>query len=253
VGWLWFLGTLVPVIGFMQLGGQARADRYTYIPHIGLLIAIVWSADALMERWRVANSVRRLVAVGCVGLLTVDTIIQVGYWKDAESIWVRTIEVTDRNDFAHSTLGQYCLRKYYATHKSEYLERALKHAREAEQLRPRWIDYEHQLGVMLLHKGKPEEACQHFRLGLQSHPDSPDVWRDLGGAEFALGNDAAARDALLHAKALQPGDPVTRVTLGNVYWKLGEREAAKAEWEAALKLDSMLIDAQLGLGRYNRK
>ena len=107
IGWLWFVGTLVPVIGLVQVGGQAYADRYTYLPHIGLFIAIVWGADELITvagRPRVLTWGTAIILVSASCLMTQK---QLGYWKDSESLWKRTIEVTPANPMAWQNLGAF--------------------------------------------------------------------------------------------------------------------------------------------------
>ena len=105
MGWLWFCGTLVPVIGLVQVGDQAMADRYTYIPSLGVLILVIWGGYEMVRRWRhhvIALSVMGSAAmVLCMGM----TRQQIGYWKDSETLFRHALEVTENNYLAHNNLG----------------------------------------------------------------------------------------------------------------------------------------------------
>jgi hypothetical protein len=106
VGWLWYLGTLVPVIGIVQIGSQAIADRYTYFSYIGLFIAIVWGAVDIARRARMPQPVLVVVAVAIIALFAATAARQVSYWKDSETLFTRTIDVTPPNALAEYSLGQ---------------------------------------------------------------------------------------------------------------------------------------------------
>jgi hypothetical protein len=106
VGWLWFVGTLIPVIGFAQGGRQAWADRFSYWPHIGLFVALIWGLGELVERFRLHALVPRLAAMLVLGLLVMRTWDQIGYWINSEVLWQRAVSVTTDNDFAHQRLAR---------------------------------------------------------------------------------------------------------------------------------------------------
>ncbi len=175
VGWLWFLGTLVPVIGFFQAGGQARADRFVYIPHIGLFVAIVWSAIALMERERIGLVLKAVLAATCVLAFTTATIIQVGYWKNPYTLWTHVLVATPENDLAHALLGRFWMQQYRATGNEEYLKTGTIHLREAVRIRPGDAEYQCNFGESLLLRGELDEAERHFRLALEGKPDYDDA------------------------------------------------------------------------------
>lgn len=107
VGWLWFVGTLVPVIGFAQGGRQAWADRFSYWPHIGLFVALIWGLGELVERFRIPALVPRLAAMLVLGLLVMRTWNQIGYWINSEVLWQRALSVTTNNDFVHQRLVRF--------------------------------------------------------------------------------------------------------------------------------------------------
>lgn len=154
VGWLWFLGTLVPAIGFVQVGAQARADRFVYIPHIGLFIALVWSVAAVLDREKVGVQTRVALASICVLMLTIATVVQVGYWKNSQTMWTHTLTAIPENDLAHSLLGRSLMREYQTTGNREYLDRAIEHFREAVRINPNDPYFEFSLQTALQSRGK---------------------------------------------------------------------------------------------------
>src|SRR5205085_6710848 len=104
-GWFWYVGMLVPVIGIVQIGEQGHADRYTYLPHIGLFLLIVWTAADLATAWRFRREHRWLVATATIAILSYGTAVQTSFWKNSEALWNHTLSVTSNNDFAHNNLG----------------------------------------------------------------------------------------------------------------------------------------------------
>jgi tetratricopeptide (TPR) repeat protein len=111
VGWFWFLGALVPVIGLVQAGAQAMADRYTYIPLVGLFIAITWSVAELVNRWRHGRSILAALAAACVVACMTATSVQLPYWRDTEALCHHALRVTSGNYLAHAILGSTLLEK----------------------------------------------------------------------------------------------------------------------------------------------
>ena len=105
IGWLWYLGMLVPVIGIVQVGLQARADRYTYLPQIGLYVLVVWGIADLTRRWRFQAPLMGVGGAAIIGLLAWGAVTQSGHWRDSESLWQRALAVTPKNAVAHTNLG----------------------------------------------------------------------------------------------------------------------------------------------------
>jgi hypothetical protein len=130
VGWLWFVVSLLPVIGFSQGGPQARADRFCYWAHIGLFVAVIWGLGRAVEYWRVPEWIPKTVAATTITCLAVITWFQVGYWHDPVSLWQRALAVTEDNAEAHQHLG-----KYYLDHAQ--MEKAAAHLEEAVRIEPR--------------------------------------------------------------------------------------------------------------------
>jgi Flp pilus assembly protein TadD len=249
VGWLWFLGTLAPVIGLVQVGLQARGDRFVYIPHVGLFIAIVWGTEALLERRKVGLHTWVMLGTGCVLALTVATIIQVGYWKNSLTVWTHALAVTHENHRAHSLLGWSFLEKYTATGDKEYLDRAYDHLREAVRIKPGNPDYENNFGVALFHRGQLEEAGTHFRETLRTWPNHFKALQNLGLIEYLRKNYSEAVRLLRLALELSPQDAETHAHLGQVFWDMGQHDEARKEWESALALNGNLPEALEGMGQ----
>ncbi len=166
VGWLWFVGTLVPVIGLVQAGEQARADRFVYVPHIGLFIALVWSLAALRQAVQCPEWVGAAGAAVCLLLLTAVTWVQVGYWKDSETMWQHTLEVTPDNHQAHCGMGRVLLKmaesdpELTADERRQRLAEARQHFERAIALAPHDDKYRWFLGRVLEDQRSLDEAAQ---------------------------------------------------------------------------------------------
>ncbi|MGA8539857.1 MAG: tetratricopeptide repeat protein [Terriglobales bacterium] len=223
VGWFWFLGTLFPMIGLLQVGAQGMADRYAYIPFIGLFLMLTWLAADLarMAEPRSAGQPRAAVpmplagwfgiaAIGWLLVLGVLTYRQVGYWHDIPSFWNRTLALTKDNYVAQDTLGEYLARQ-----------------------------------------GKTEEAAAHFRSALAIRPDDLPANLNLGTYEHGRGNLPAAIERY-QMVALHSGDVNLRATaygnLGSAYRQMGESVKAKQCFETALQLAPDRTMAMIGLG-----
>jgi tetratricopeptide (TPR) repeat protein len=152
-GWAWYLGTLVPVIGLVQVGEQAHADRYTYIPLIGVRLMIVWGVEELTRRWP-RGAVAALAGAACCAY-AVATWLEIGYWRNSETLMRRAIAVTPDNYVAHDNLGEALRRK-------RHTEEAIAHFREAVRIRPTSIEGHTNLGEALIATGRIEEACRIF-------------------------------------------------------------------------------------------
>lgn len=159
-GWFWFLGTLVPVIGLVQSGGQALADRYAYLPVIGILILVVWSIADLSASWRHGTTALLLMFSGALIANVAVTTRQIKFWRDSEALFRRAVTVTDNNYVARLNLGS-------ALFKKNAFEEAAIHFREAAQLRPNEGSAHMNLGLALERAGKREEAARAFRTAIR--------------------------------------------------------------------------------------
>jgi tetratricopeptide (TPR) repeat protein len=178
VGWLWFVGTLVPVIGLVQVGEQARADRFVYVPHIGLFIALVWSVAALAHRLRLPVPLQAVLVTASLLLLAGATWNQVGYWRNPETMWTHTLAVTTDNHRAHGDLGRFLL--HQATEKQDVrlLGPARKHLEQAVTLQPDEPKYHSYLGMVLFFQGHLDKAAEQAEQVIQLVPQD-DKAREL--------------------------------------------------------------------------
>ena len=214
VGWLWYLGTLVPVLGIVQVGAQARADRYTYVPLIGLFLILAWTAGALASRsaalrWVVGTaSVAALAA--CAGL----TWRQIGVWASTEQLFGHAIAVTGPNPRAEEALASYLVGRGRAAE-------ALPLARSAVATRPQYAPAWNVLSIALFQAGRLGEAADAARRALSLEPGDADAWSNLGVALRAQGAGGEARDAFARAAALDPRDARRWVDLAAVDFDAG--------------------------------
>jgi tetratricopeptide (TPR) repeat protein len=166
VGWFWYLGTLVPVIGLVQVGTQAMADRYTYVPLIGLFIMFAWGL-AEVTAWRPGLLGPLGMAVAALVLACmVLTWRQVGYWRDGRTVWQHTVEVTEGNANAHYLLGL-----AFLTRNDPRPLQALEHLGEAVRLQPDWVLPNYRMGLVLEEQGRLEEAADYYRRVLALQPE----------------------------------------------------------------------------------
>ena len=241
VGWLWFVGTLVPVIGVLQVGSQSHADRYTYLPTIGVSIAVVWLAASFASR---GVRTRRALAVAAGALVAAAasaTWFQVPVWKDSRSLYEHALAVTDQNYLAHTNLGVLLLER-------GDLEAATEHLEAAERINRRYVDARYNLGLAYMGAGRMAEAEQQFRDVLRDEPQHEDARVNLR-AVIELSTDAddvrAQYEALL---ARDPGDAATRTSLASLLYREGELDRAEREAARALEDGGELAEAHLILG-----
>jgi len=244
VGWLWFAGSLVPVLGLAQGGLQAWADRFSYWPHIGLFIAAAWGLGEIVERLRVPRLVAGAAAAVLLVCLGAGTWIQVGFWRSSVTLWERALAVQKDHEQANVHLGQYYL-------DLGRLDKAEFHFAEAVRLAPFFPVNQNQLGVILLALGKAKEAASHFQEALQQERDNADYWHNLGIALLTEGSPDTLENAALcfrHALRIQPSFSDSQASLGVALWRAGERKEAVRTFQDVLSRDPSSAEAWHGLG-----
>lgn len=229
VGWLWFIGSLVPVIGIVQVGGQAMADRYTYLPHIGLFLAIVFEAAAWTKEGARTTVAAVVAGVAAVAWLSVTT-SQLSFWKSSESLFTHTLAVTRNNPIAHINLG-------VALEQQGRLADARKEYEAAARLDPNRVQAQINLANVLDLAGETDRALEHYRMALQLNRASPMVHINYGAALVKLGRFDEARQHYEEAQRLAPKDPRPPYLLGKSWLRQGRSREAAQEFLIALKID----------------
>lgn len=229
-GWFWFAGTLVPVIGLVQVGSQSMADRYTYVPLIGVFIMLAWgiaalagSASTIQKRAIVAVA---LLAAGTCAALTAN---QVRHWQDSEKLFRHALAVTRNNDLAHNILAAGLIERGQA-------DEAIEHCRVALQLRPDAPDTLKNLGLAYASQGRYNEAISQYERALQIRPGDERTCNSLGLALASQGKLAAATEQFRLALQARPDALDVLNNLGLALALQGQTEAALKHYEHALKL-----------------
>jgi tetratricopeptide (TPR) repeat protein len=262
VGWLWYLGTLVPVIGLVQVGEQALADRYTYLPLIGLFIVLSWGAHDLLTRWRADARIFGALGLLLLAALAVPTVRQVAHWKNEKTLFQHAAAVTQGNFTAHNNLGnvfseegehQEAIRHFEAALEirpnypkahnnlaNAYLElgesdAALRHFELALELAPESFQVHYNLARALVKLGRLPEAAQHYSRAIELNPGLVPAYRSLGILLVQLGRSQEAERYLREAIRRQPDDALAHHSLGDAYRKLGRKQAAISSYSQALR------------------
>jgi Tfp pilus assembly protein PilF len=213
VGWLWYLGTLLPVIGIVQVGTQAMADRYAYVPAIGLFVAAVWGAAALASGPQAARALAAAAAAALLAL-AVRTSLQVRVWRDSLTLFRSTIAAVPDSWVAHYNLGN----DLTAAGRTAEAEAEF---RETIRLRPRFARAHNNLGDALDAQGRPREAIAAYADAIRINPELAEAHNNLGTALAAMGRLQEGEASLRRAVALQPGFVEAYLNLGIVLRRLG--------------------------------
>jgi len=197
VGWLWFLGTMVPVIGLVQVGIQAMADRYTYLPSIGLFVMVTWALADVPANRRYKQMALRVSAVVVLVVIMICTYIQVGYWKNDYTLYKRAVEATEDNYIMHNNFGDVLLKK-------GLVSQAVANFAEALRINPQHLEARLNLGVALSRQNRLEEAVECFKEVLRFRWDWPVAYNNLGRAYALLGEYELAIKNYTEALRLKP-------------------------------------------------
>lgn len=242
VGWFWFLGTLVPVIGLVQNGlWPALADRWAYVPIIGLFVIAAWGIPDLLARWRYKNSALGILGGILLVTFAVITLFQIGYWKNSRTLFEHTIEVTGDNPVAHNNLG-------VSLKEMGEIDAAIQHYREALRIKPDYSKARNNLGAALETMGEIDAAIAHYREVLRIKPDHASTCSNLGGALKKQGHLDEAVALFQKALRLQPDHSEAHNNLGVTLEEQGRIDEAIAHFREALRIKPDYADAHSNLG-----
>ena len=234
-GWLWFLGTLFPVMGLVQVGEQAMADRFTYVPLVGIFVAIAWSLPAA------APSLVTAAAAGVLLLLALQTRTQVGYWRNAATLFEHALAVEERNPVAHMNFGYELLR-------AGDVDAAIGHLERALELRPNYMNARIELGNALVRRGRLDDAMVHYTRAVERDPRSVQALTNVG---HVLALEGRVDEAIpYHEQALRINQTyaVAHNNLGMALAEKGRTVEARAHFEEALRQEPTNTEALNNLG-----
>jgi tetratricopeptide (TPR) repeat protein len=242
VGWLWYLGTLVPVIGLVPiLGGHALADRYTYIPLIGIFLALSWGLTDLCTWLRVPTVVMITGAILVFAICIGFTWVQIGYWRNSKALWSHTLRVDPDNYVAHHNLGSLLTQE-------GALDEAAEHLSRAAAADPHGGLSHYALANLLAHQGRVDDAIRYYSEALRINPNWPDVHQKLGELWAKKGDFDRARGQYAAVLAQHATDLQAQESLAGVLVRLGEWEEAARHLNAVLQMDPTQASAHHGLG-----
>ena len=242
VGWLWYLGTLIPVSGLLQSGYVAMADRYAYVPLIGVFVMLAWGVAELAQKNRQLRKTWLLGAgVGMLIVLATLTRTQLRHWENTTTLFEHALDVTSNNFIVHNGLGM------ELRDQGEY-EKALEHFQEAVRIHPNYADGHNHLGVALMQKGQLDQALEHFAKVLRTTDRSHRAYNNIGMVFAEKGNLDEAIEYFQKALKINLENYQAHHNLGSVLVRLGRFEEAVEHFKEALKIDPDSYEDHHNLG-----
>lgn len=241
VGWFWYVGTLVPVIGLVQVGTQAMADRYTYVPLMGTFLLAAWAIPDFLSKWRHRKLILAVGAGLILAVLIPLTRNQVLVWRTSLSLYSHAIQATPENHLAHNNLANALIGQ-------GKLQKAIFHSIEALRLKPNSEKARFNLGTALARRGKLAEAIAEFREAIRIKPDYAEAYNSLGVALGLQGEMEEAMASYYRALAIKPHLAEGRLNLGNLLADRGKLAEAIQHLREALRLRPESAEAHNNLG-----
>lgn len=242
VGWLWYLGVLVPVIGIVQIGSQAMADRYTYVPLIGLFLIVSWGVPDMLRGWRYKKTVIIVSATAVISAMIICTSAQLRYWKSTFSVFSRNISVTGENFLAYNNLGAYFTQK-------GNMNTAMRHYLKSLQIDPCSPLAHFNIANVYTRQGSLEKAVHHYQEALLIAPDYVRAYNNLGNVFARQDNFKEAIAQYNEALRIDPDNVMACSNLGAALEQLGEFKKAKECYLKALAIDPSFLSAKRNLER----
>ena len=273
-GWFWFLGTLLPVIGLVQAGPQSMADRFTYLPLLGVFIILVWSATEMAQRCHLSRATLTTVAILLLGACRARTVDQLKYWRNSETLFRHTLAVDKNNYIAYNNLGVYQADKGLTDEAIDNYRQALRINPSPEQafnnlgnalmaqkkyaeaitnfeaalkLIPNQLEALNNYGNALARVGRTDDAIRQYQLALQRDPDFTDAHNDWGNALAMQGKFSEAAQHYREVLCRKPYDADVHLNLGNVFALQGKFAEAVIEFREAVRLKPNDVVKRLNL------
>jgi tetratricopeptide (TPR) repeat protein len=241
VGWFWFMGGLVPVIGLVQVGVQSMADRYTYLPSIGLFLCIVWGISELVRNWPLPRPVIGTFAVASVIVCALVTAHQIRFWHDSEALFQRAIEVTSNNYLAYNNLG-------FDLGKKGKFQEAKENYGRSLAINPQYPDALNNMGFALAGEKKYDEAIPFYETALRVSPKQPEIRNNLGNALSELGRTKEAIEQYTIVLSENPEHAEAHNNLGIALAMQGRVDEAVGHFRTAIRLKPDYAGALSNLG-----
>ena len=241
VGWFWYCGMLVPVSGIVQISNYARADRYTYLPQIGLYLMAAWAARELTASGRRRRQLLSVAAAGIIGALMVCAWKQTSYWRNGESLWRHALACTSGNFTAENDLG------YVLAARGQTAE-AVRHYQKSLGIFPDYPEANNNLGVVLLKAGRLDEAAGYFHRAITNKPDFADAYNNLGNLFAAQGKNSEAIGCYQRAIELDPDLATAYNNLAIQFASQGRFAEATRFYRKTIELDPDYVDAHNNFG-----
>ncbi len=228
MGWFWYLGTLVPVIGFVQVGAQAMADRYTYIPMIGLFIMTAWGIAELSQKWKYRKEILAVSSTLTLLVLALLTWKQVGYWQSSITLYDHTLKVTENNGLIHNNRGfaHYLLGNY---------SQAITDYSAAIAIKPGYAKAHHNKGIAHCALGEHKQAIVDFNRAIELKPDYAEAFNNRGKSYSVLGDYRQAVEDINKAIAIKPDDATYYYNSGVAHFVLGNPKRAIDDFSHAIR------------------
>lgn len=241
VGWFWYLGTLLPMSGLVTVGMVTRADRFTYVPSIGLLIIIAWGLPELLSGWRQRRLALSLAAGVCLAVAAMVCRVQVQLWENSATLFEHTIHITDNNSVLNNNLGLYFLDQGET-------DKASTHFQEALRIEPAYAEAHNNLGFALSKNGRSAEAMHQYGEAIRLDPNFASPHYNLGDAFVQLGKLPEAIGEYEQALRLNPGYGAAHIGMGIALAQQGEIKGATDHFAEAIRLEPDNADVHFNLG-----
>ena len=241
VGWLWYLGTLVPVIGFVQVGSHAFADRYTYVPLTGLFIIVAWGIEEFLAGWRWQRIILGVSASAIIIVLSVCTYFQLSYWRSGTALFEHALKAGSNDSRVYYNLGS-------ALHSQGRLNEALSCYRKALRLKPDMPDIHYNIAASLQSQGRLDEAMSHYHDAIKLKPDYTEAHVNLGILLQGRGRIDEAVSHYNRALQINPDSAEAHYNLGYVLSSQGRFDEAVKHYREALRVRPNFIEAHSNIG-----